>query len=99
MDIARVQHYTHFDEHGTVTIGRYQNSETLWCVRLSVCLSVRTKWDDIKILGCPMLVKMRVYVRELATLTCGLSFPLNPIVTMESTEEAPSEVRAGISLP
>ena len=38
-------------------------------------------------------------ILELVTLTCGLSFPLNPIVTMESTEEAPSDVRAGISLP
>ena len=24
-----VKQYTHFDEHGTVTMGRYQNSETL----------------------------------------------------------------------
>ena len=50
----------HFDEHGTVNMGRYQNSVTLECVRLSLCSSVCSKWDDIKILGCPMLVRMRV---------------------------------------
>ena len=30
--------YTHFDDHGTVTIGRYHNSGTLYSVYLSVSM-------------------------------------------------------------
>ena len=37
--------YTHFDEHGTVTMGRYQNSRDSQCIRLSVYESVCSKWD------------------------------------------------------
>ena len=46
-------------------MGRHQNSGTLQCVHLSVCLSVCTKWDNIKIYGCPMLIKMRVHYETL----------------------------------
>ena len=45
-------------EKSPCCMGRYQNSGMLQCVLL--CLSVCSKWDEIKILGCPILVKSRV---------------------------------------
>ena len=52
--------YTHFGDHGTVTMGRYQNYRDIKCVRLSVCETVCPKWDNIKLLGYPVLIKLHV---------------------------------------
>ena len=40
--------YTLYGDSGTATVGRYQNSGKFKYVRLYVCLSVCTWWDDIK---------------------------------------------------